>query len=106
MTLSQSCLWAFSVIAIGCGPSAKEAEPAKAPVVSAASAEAANPSSGESAGTAAPLKVGDKAKCPVSGEEFTVAEGSPKVAYEGRDYYFCCASCAEEFKADPKKYAK
>lgn len=98
-------LYVLSVawIALGCGSPNKEAEPAKAPsMANVASSETPQPSS-----AAAPaVKVGDTIKCPVSGEEFTVADNSPKVTHEGRDYYFCCASCAESFKADPKKYIK
>lgn len=105
MMSSKLYLLSLAVIALGCGPSNKEAEPAKAPMASVASSEPATPGAAESSATA-PAKVGDKIKCPVSDEEFTVAEGSPKVTHEGRDYYFCCASCAESFKADPTKYAK
>lgn len=99
-------LLSLAVIAMGCGPSNKEAEAAKAPIATAASSESPKASAAEGSATATSVKVGDKIKCPVSGEEFTVAEGSPKASYEGRDYYFCCASCAESFKADPKKYVK
>ncbi|MGC4064814.1 MAG: hypothetical protein QM784_09250 [Polyangiaceae bacterium] len=35
-----------------------------------------------------------------------VREILDKVTHEGKDYYLCFPSCAEEFKADPKKYAK
>lgn len=106
MTFSKLYLLSsLAIILMGCGPS-KEAESAKAPVANAAEAESPRPSAAESAASPAPIKVGDTAKCPVSGEEFTVAEGSPKVTYEGRDYYFCCPTCADRFNADPKKYAK
>jgi YHS domain-containing protein len=49
-------------------------------------------------------KVGDRTKCPVSGEEFVVANDSAKAEYEGKTYYFCCPSCADTFKKDPTKY--
>jgi YHS domain-containing protein len=49
-------------------------------------------------------KVGEKTRCPVSGETFTVAANSPKVDVDGKTYYLCCAGCTEKFKADPKKY--
>jgi YHS domain-containing protein len=49
-------------------------------------------------------KVGDRTKCPVSGEEFTVSDSSPKVEHEGKTYFFCCSGCDQKFKADPKKY--
>ncbi len=50
-------------------------------------------------------KVGDRTRCPVSGDEFVVAADSPKAEYGGKTYYFCCASCAPDFTADPAKYA-
>lgn len=49
-------------------------------------------------------KVGDKTKCLVSEEIFTVEEDSPKVEYEGKTYYLCCPGCAKKFQADPAKY--
>jgi YHS domain-containing protein len=49
-------------------------------------------------------KVGDKARCPISGEVFTVTDKSPKAEYEGKTYYFCCPGCEGKFKADPKRY--
>jgi YHS domain-containing protein len=106
MISSRIYLWSLAVIALGCGPSNKEAEPAKAPVANPANSEPGTPIAAERSAAAEPVKVGDKIKCPVSDEEFTVAENSPRVTHEGRDYYLCCASCAESFKADPTKYAK
>lgn len=49
-------------------------------------------------------KVGDRQKCPISGEEFTVTDSSPKADYNGKTYYFCCGHCAQKFKEDPAKY--
>jgi YHS domain-containing protein len=49
-------------------------------------------------------KVGDRTHCPVSGEEFTVTESSPKAEYNGKTYYFCCGGCDTKFKADPQKF--
>ena len=49
-------------------------------------------------------KVGDRTRCPVSGEEFTVTESSPKADYNGKTYYFCCGGCDTKFKAEPQKY--
>ena len=49
-------------------------------------------------------KVGDKTKCPVTGEEFVVSADSPKVEQDGKTYYFCCKGCDKKFQADPKKY--
>ncbi len=49
-------------------------------------------------------KVGDKTKCLVMGDEFVVAENSPKVEHEGKTYYFCCPGCVSKFKENPAKY--
>ncbi len=49
-------------------------------------------------------RVGDKTRCPVSGEEFVVTESSPKAEYNGKTYYFCCGGCDTKFKADPQKF--
>lgn len=51
-------------------------------------------------------KVGDKTKCPVSGEEFVVTENSPHVDYKGKTYYTCCPNCAAKVQAEPEKYLK
>ena len=50
-------------------------------------------------------RVGDKTRCPVSGEEFVVTESSPKAEYNGKTYYFCCGGCDTKFKADPQKFS-
>jgi YHS domain-containing protein len=50
----------------------------------------------ESAATAEPAKV-----CPVMGGE---AVKDYSAEYEGKVYYFCCPSCIDAFKKDPKKY--
>ena len=61
--------------------------------------------------TASPLKapgeakVGDRTRCPVSGDEFVVAADSPQMEYGGKTYYFCCPGCINKFKADPQKFA-
>lgn len=50
------------------------------------------------------INVGNRI-CPVSGE--TIGENSMEPAtyeYEEKIYNFCCSSCIEEFKKDPKKY--
>jgi YHS domain-containing protein len=49
-------------------------------------------------------KIGDRTRCPVSGEEFTVTADSPHADYQGKTYYFCCPHCPERFSADPSKY--
>jgi YHS domain-containing protein len=63
-------------------------------------------SAAEAADVKAPgeAKVGDKTRCPVSGEVFTVSAESPKVEVDGKTYYMCCGGCTEKFKADPKKF--
>jgi YHS domain-containing protein len=79
----------LSVSAVACGGNS-------APAVSAA--DAANiKAPGEA-------KVGDKTRCPVSGEVFTVSADSPKAEVDGKTYYMCCSGCTEKFKADPKKF--
>ena len=49
-------------------------------------------------------QIGDKAKCPVSGEAFTVTDQSPHSEIDGKTYYFCCSGCKEKFEKDPKKF--
>ncbi len=49
-------------------------------------------------------KVGDRTRCPVSGEEFVVTSDSPHAEYQGKTYYFCCPHCPQKFQADPTKY--
>jgi YHS domain-containing protein len=78
----------LSVSAVACGGNTP-------PAASAAEADVKAP--GEA-------KVGEKTRCPVSGEVFTVAADSPKVDVDGKTYYLCCSGCTEKFKADPKKY--
>ncbi|MCK5655184.1 MAG: YHS domain-containing protein [Candidatus Aureabacteria bacterium] len=39
--------------------------------------------------------------CPVMGQP---ASKNYSYTYEGKTYYFCCASCIEKFKNDPVKY--
>jgi YHS domain-containing protein len=59
-----------------------------------------------SAGIKAPgeAKIGDKTLCPVSKEEFTVTESSPKLEHDGKTYYFCCGGCSGKFKENPTKF--
>jgi len=49
--------------------------------------------------------VGTQARCPVSGETFTVKEDTPRATHAGRHYVFCCAKCKTAFDADPAKFA-
>ena len=50
----------------------------------------------------------DRAVCQVCAEK-GATHGPEKIAamstHEGTTYYFCCAGCIDEFKADPEKYA-
>lgn len=48
--------------------------------------------------------IGDKTKCPASGEEFVVEASSPKFEHEGKTYYFCCGGCKKRFEANPAKF--
>ena len=50
----------------------------------------------EEAATAEPVRI-----CPVMGGE---AKKEFSYEYEGKVYYFCCPSCIDAFKKDPKKY--
>jgi YHS domain-containing protein len=49
-------------------------------------------------------KVGDRTRCPVTGEEFVVSDESPHVEHGGKTYYFCCPHCVQTFEADPQKF--
>ena len=49
-------------------------------------------------------KIGDRTRCPVTGEEFVVSDDSPHAEYGGKTYYFCCPHCVQKFQADPEKY--
>lgn len=50
------------------------------------------------------LGIGDVTTCPVSGEWFTVGEGSPSVEHKGGTYYFCCGGCEDRFREDPERF--
>ncbi|HEY6767673.1 MAG TPA: heavy metal-binding domain-containing protein, partial [Candidatus Sulfotelmatobacter sp.] len=41
---------------------------------------------------------------PVCGMQVNPASAKQVVAYEGRNFYFCCAACREKFQATPEKY--
>ena len=41
---------------------------------------------------------------PVCGMNVNPATAKHVYAHGGKNYYFCCAGCAEKFKADPAKY--
>lgn len=98
------------VLLVGCGsnpPPASPNDPANAAAPTAKPAASASASATPSAaGLKAPgeAKVGDKTKCPISGEDFTVSENSPKAEHNGKTYYFCCPGCEKKFKENPQKY--
>jgi len=52
------------------------------------------------------LAAGAAAKCPVTGEDFTVKDSTVQVTYNGKRYAFCCADCQPTFAKNPAKYAK
>jgi YHS domain-containing protein len=52
-----------------------------------------------------PLKAGDKAICPISGEVFIVTDGTATSEYEGKHYGYCCPGCKPKFDAEPAKFA-
>jgi YHS domain-containing protein len=53
-----------------------------------------------------PQKVGTKATCPVTGEQFTIAKDTEHAEYKGKHVYFCCPGCKKNFDKDPEKYTK
>ena len=73
---------------------------ASSPPATAANAAVANDPS------VAKLAVGTAAKCPVTGEDFTVKDSTVQVTYNGKRYAFCCADCQPTFAKNPAKYAK
>ncbi len=89
--MSKQLLLALALGLAACGSS--NSAPANTPSASTAALKAP----GEA-------RVGDRTRCPVSGEEFVVTDSSPKAEYEGKTYYFCCGGCDTKFKADPQKY--
>ena len=68
----------------------------------------AQPVGGEGAAPAAAFDsappAGTKAKCPVSGETFTVAADSPRSEHGGKHYAFCCPPCKTKFDAQPTSF--
>jgi len=52
-------------------------------------------------------KIGDRTPCAMhSDSAFTVTESTPKAAYQGRTYYFCCPECAQHFSEHPADFVK
>lgn len=83
---------------VACGSSNP---PPVAPAPAASTAPAAPAAALKAPGDA---KIGDRTKCPISGEEFVVTAESPHAEHDGKTYYFCCPGCEKKFKADPAKY--
>lgn len=42
---------------------------------------------------------------PVCGMGIAIGDGTPSVAWAGREHFFCSAACAARFRRDPAKYA-
>ena len=99
-----SSLLGLALFCVACSSNPRPAAPV-APT--AAATEAAPAPAAPAANLKAPgeAKIGDTTKCPISGEQFVVAETSPHAEYEGKTYYFCCPDCAAKFKTDPAKFA-
>ena len=79
-----------------CGKKASAPAPAAAVAASAVGEDSSVPK----------LAVGTAAKCPVTGEAFTVKDSTVQVTYNGKRYAFCCADCQPTFAKNPAKYAK
>lgn len=91
--LIAACILSLTALSMACGG---------APQPVAQSAETrATPAGIKPMGEA---KVGDRTLCPISHEEFTVTESSPKTEYKGKTYYFCCPGCDETFKKNPEAH--
>ena len=43
---------------------------------------------------------------PVCGMQVDPAHARASIEYQGKQYFFCCSSCAQRFSADPEKYLK
>ncbi len=53
-----------------------------------------------------PQKLGTKATCPVTGEEFVIGKNTIHAEYKGKYVYFCCPGCKKAFDKNPEKYTK
>ena len=47
---------------------------------------------------------GTKARCLVTGDDFTVRNTTESSRYKGKYYVFCCGGCKPLFDANPEKY--
>jgi YHS domain-containing protein len=52
-----------------------------------------------------PLKAGDKAICPISGEVFIASDTTATSEHEGKHYGYCCPGCKAKFDANPAEFA-
>lgn len=86
---------ALSLPLLGCEKKSQTAQPATASPTATVGDDANVPR----------LAVGAAAKCPVTGEDFTVKENSVQVTYNGKRYAFCCPECQPTFAKNPAKYA-
>jgi YHS domain-containing protein len=91
---------------------ASHSSPPPAPVTTATTTTTATaPAGAASAATVGDdasvprLAAGTKAKCAVTGEEFTVTDSTVQVTYDKKRYAFCCADCRPTFAKNPAKYA-
>ena len=48
--------------------------------------------------------LGTKARCLVTGDDFTVRNTTESSRYKGKYYVFCCGGCKPLFDANPEKY--
>ena len=53
-----------------------------------------------------PSAYGRTVTCPVTGEEFKISKDTPAVKYKGKERYFCCPACVDDFKKNPEKYVE
>jgi YHS domain-containing protein len=90
----------FALPFAGCDNHRAEASP-----FAASGAPAANPAVRDDP-SVPKLPVGSQAKCPVTGEEFTVKPSTVQVTYAGKRYAFCCADCRPTFEKNLAKFAK
>jgi Cu+-exporting ATPase len=99
----------LALMAAACGGSHAQGNAAPAATSSGSHcAMGARPEPGATAPAAfeAAPAVGTRAKCPVSGEVFTVSADTPRAEHGGKHYAFCCPGCKKRFEANPAGFAK
>jgi len=102
----RSTLSILALVVLGATTACGGGDAVPTPSVPSAPGAPATPAAAGDLKAPGEAKVGDKTKCPVSGEEFTVEATSQKVEHDGKTYYFCCGGCKKKFEADPAKYTK